>query len=47
MLHLLTAGYGTFRTSGNVRLESGKWGKADTLTISVWPRRRLEDPRDH
>jgi hypothetical protein len=35
LLHLLTAGFGTSRTSGNVRLESGKWAKADTLTISA------------
>jgi len=26
---------GTSRTSGNVRLESGKWAKADTLTIGA------------
>ena len=29
MLRLLTAGYGTSRTSGDVRLESAKWAKAD------------------
>src|SRR5262245_49863293 len=29
LLRLLTAGYGTSRTSRDVRLESAKWGKAD------------------
>src|SRR5262249_16775057 len=28
---------GTSRTPGNVRLESGKWAKADTLTIPPRP----------
>jgi hypothetical protein len=35
MLHLLTAGYGTSRTSQDVRLESAKWGKADLDQIAV------------
>jgi hypothetical protein len=29
LLHLLTAGFGTSRTSRDVRLESAKWAKAD------------------
>jgi hypothetical protein len=29
LLHLLTTGYGTSRTSRDVRLESAKWAKAD------------------
>src|SRR5262249_47577459 len=29
LLHLLTAAIGTSRTSGDVRLESAKWAKAD------------------
>jgi len=27
--------FDTSRTSGNVRLESGKWAKADTVTIGA------------
>jgi hypothetical protein len=29
LLHLLTAGFGTSRTLGDVRLESAKWANAD------------------
>jgi hypothetical protein len=35
LLHLLTAGVGTFRTSQDVRLESAKWGKADLDQVAV------------
>jgi hypothetical protein len=31
----LTAGYGTSRTSRDVRLESAKWAKADTNQVAV------------
>jgi hypothetical protein len=35
LLHLLTAGYGTSWTSGNVRLKSAKWAKADIDQVAV------------
>jgi Isochorismatase family len=31
LLHLLTTGFGTSRNSGDVRLESAKWAKADLI----------------
>src|SRR5262245_13837216 len=35
LLRLLTAAFGTSRTSGDVRLESAKWAKADIDQVAV------------
>ena len=35
MLQLLTAGFGTSRTSGDVRRKSAKWAKADIDQVVV------------
>jgi hypothetical protein len=35
LLHRLTAGNGTSRTSEHVRLESAKWAKADIEQVAV------------
>src|SRR6478735_6980716 len=35
LLRSLTAGFGTSRTSADVRLESAKWGKADIYQVAV------------
>jgi hypothetical protein len=41
LLQLLTAAYGTSRTSQDVRLESAKWGKADIDQVAVTSRNFL------
>jgi hypothetical protein len=45
--HLLTTGYGTSRASGNVRLESAKWAKADIDQVAVHEIRNRANNDDH
>jgi hypothetical protein len=45
LLHVLTTAYGTSRTSGDVRLESAKWAKADIDQVAVTDRARARPMR--
>jgi hypothetical protein len=47
LLRLLTAGYGTSRTSGEVRPESAKWAKPDIDPVSRRSRLRWPRSRSH